>query len=457
MSCADGQQCSQGQHGCSEGAWAQDFLASSGGTVGVAEFREAMSIAAKYLERSFLTSDGASVDMNEVMHFLKRKAEERERGQGGVCCAKEPRDDDEPVVARPYGLPIKEGLTKLKQAQWEAIYEFIQSGLWEHELPPQDDPLLATKPAYGAFMLGFDFHIKSDTSTPKLIEVNTNAGGLASVFHASECKQSRRMVMQQFVQALSEEYRFFLASLGEEAAQEFPKEPNVAIVDDDALEQGLYMEMLLFSDSLTKRGIPSIVCSPEDLHVASDTGHLVHAETGRRIHFVYNRLAPDFKLKEANHLHLREALLSGAVCVSPHPAAYARIADKRLLTKLSGQHPCVPRTMQLADRPVEEWQKDKKKWVFKPPEGNASRGVYRGDKVSNKVLQSLPPDTIAQEMCEPGVAEDSSKFDVRVYSHGKKVIALASRHFTGQVMEMRSDKSGFKLALPEGVCCLPMY
>ena len=61
-----------------------------------------------------------------------------------------------------------------------------------------------------------------------------------------------------------------------------------------------------------------------------------------------------------------------------------------------------------------------------------------------------------QEFVPPKVDRtDDSKFDVRVYTSGVDILAIASRHFSGQVMEMRSDVSGFKQCLPEDVCCLP--
>lgn len=45
-------------------------------------------------------------------------------------------------------------------------------------------------------------------------------------------------------------------------------------------------------------------------------------------------------------------------------------------------HEVVPPTFLLSERSIEEWMKVKKDFVFKPPSGNASKGVYRGDKLS---------------------------------------------------------------------------
>jgi len=88
--------------------------------------------------------------------------------------------------------------------------------------------------------------------------------------------------------------------------------------------------------------------------------------------------------------------------------------------------------------------------------GNGSRGVYRGDKLSVTRLRELPSDTIAQEWAPPSVSSDGTKYDIRVFTCGTEILGLASRHFSGQVMEMSSEKSGFKVALPEGFCCFSL-
>ena len=69
------------------------------------------------------------------------------------------------------------------------------------EVAAEEDPaILASKPPYGAFMLGFDFHLTA--AGPKLIEINTNAGGLATVFHLSGCPEEKAMMTAQFQQVV---------------------------------------------------------------------------------------------------------------------------------------------------------------------------------------------------------------------------------------------------------------
>lgn len=311
------------------------------------------------------------------------------------------------------------------------------------------DPLLATELPYGAFMLGFDFHITPEG--PKLIEINTNAGGLATVFTFAEHELIARHIHILFVRALLKEFQ-----LGSDYHSLHVPLEYVAIVDDNVTSQKLYPEMLKFA-ALIEQGICSshpsmkaVVVSPEDLVLKEDGIYY----QDHQIQFIYNRMT-DFRLTHPSHAHIRQASLDGHVILSPHPAAYVRYADKRNLTKLS--HPLVPKTFLLSEKPLEEWGKIKKNFVFKPPDGAASKGVYRGDKVSQTKLQQLPANTIVQEYCPPGISQtDHTKFDVRVFSRAADILGLASRHFSGQVMEMSSALSGFKSALPEGICCFPM-
>jgi hypothetical protein len=325
------------------------------------------------------------------------------------------------------------------------------SGTWKLEDPAlesdKEDPLLLPRP-YGAFMMGFDFHLTPEG--PKLIEINTNAGGLATVFTFAEHELIAKHIQLLFLSAILKEY---------EIATEFHSMGDplqyVVIVDDNVNHQKLYPEMLKLASIIeegvaTHAKIVAAVVSPEDLKLEEDG--LYH--NGNRVQFIYNRMT-DFRMTNPEHNHIREASLKGLAVLSPHPSAYVRYADKRNLCKIT--HPLVPKTYLLSDKPIEEWGKIKKSFVFKPPDGAASKGVYRGDKISQTKLQQLPPNTIAQEYCPPGISEDhQTKYDLRIYTRDCDILGIASRHFCGQVMEMSSALSGFKAALPEGVCCFPM-
>lgn len=95
---------------------------------------------------------------------------------------------------RPFGLPTKPGVDVISKKDWDAIAGFIRRRKWLHATPCLEtdmaDPLLNVLPkncgtarvvngvvegdVFGAFMMGFDFHLTPQG--PRLIEINTNAG-----------------------------------------------------------------------------------------------------------------------------------------------------------------------------------------------------------------------------------------------------------------------------------------
>lgn len=340
---------------------------------------------------------------------------------------------------RPYGLPRKDGVELLPACMWTDIWAFIQSQSWYFEELPNredgEDELLKQRLKYGAFMLGFDFHLTEQG--PRLIEINTNAGGLATLFSLAPAAD-QQCLQGIFVSAVIAEYQ---------AATSTRDRPSlVAIVDEHVQTQPMYSEMEFFAGLLKQNNVACVVVSPEDLKLG-DIDNRLYFE-GRRVDLVYNRLT-DFRFVRPEHRHLRLSAVAQQVVITPHPAAYARIADKRNLIRLD--HPVVPQTHLLGDKDIEYWSEMKKGYVFKPAEGNGSRGVYRGDKLSKTKLQELDPGTVVQQLCPPPESADKTKYDLRVFTSGTHLLGVATRHFTGQVMEMRSKQAGFRQCLPEGV------
>ena len=156
----------------------------------------------------------------------------------------------------------------------------------------------------GAFM-GYDFHLGADG--PRLIEINTNAGGAlinAYLMHAQRscCREmgvespsaaSLEALTEQFVETFRNEWRL-------QGRAGVPK--VIAIVDDDPSHQYLYPEFQLFARLFERHGIVAVIAAPEEIeHRAGAlwTG-------GRRIDLVYNRLT-DFDLSSPTHATLRTA------------------------------------------------------------------------------------------------------------------------------------------------------
>lgn len=330
----------------------------------------------------------------------------------------------------PFGPPLKKGEDLISAKHWQQIEEFIQSRIWYFDEPclpeDRDDPLTKNRLPYGALLLGFDFHLTS--LGPRLIEINTNAGGLASVLYLHRDDSSDRDIAVRFTEALKREFTAF-GGVG------LPR--LIAIIDDDVRNQHFFPEMQYLAQILQDVGMKTVVISPEEALVSSSGLEF----QGERIDVVYNRLV-DFRLKELAHAHLRQAAIEKKLLLTPHPAAYARIADKRNLLKL--KHPLNPKSFQLKDRPLDEWWQNRKHWVFKPTQGAGARGVYRGDKITSTKFQTLPLETIVQEHVSVPKAEDGSKYDLRVYTQDNQILAAVARHYTGQVMEMRSSLAGFR-------------
>jgi glutathione synthase/RimK-type ligase-like ATP-grasp enzyme len=376
-----------------------------------------------------------------------------------TCCCGADVEPPAPAAPKPFGLPVKPGVERFSPVVWKQILAFVQGNRWRWKEPATEadleDSLTKEAAPYGAFMLGFDFHLTEDG--PKLIEINTNAGGLASVLSFACCDTHRKPLEDRFVDSVIGEFRLAQSAKEGTNSDSSTAVPRaVAIMDDNLEQQALLTEMKYFARLLTDRGVPTFVLSPSDclLDEAENDGHLVYTQpNGEKavIDVIYLRLT-DFRLQEPIHAHLRAALLANKVVVTPHPSAFSRIADKRNLLKL--RDAVVPEAHLLSEKTVEEWNTEKKQYVFKPPEGNGSRGVFRGDKVSLKTLQTLPPNTIVQRLCPPATSEDGSKYDLRVITWNSTILGVCTRHFTGQVMEMKSEKSGFRRALPEGLCCL---
>jgi hypothetical protein len=314
----------------------------------------------------------------------------------------------------------------------------------------------------GVFM-GYDFHLTSDG--PKLIEVNTNAGGAflnARLLRAQSacCVEVDRALQRTgenafesaVVQMFENEWR----------AQARPGKPRrIAIVDDQPAQQYLYPEFLLAQKLLERHGFEVQVADAGALQC--EAGRLLLH--GAAIDLVYNRLV-DFALEKPEHAALRAAYLNAAAVVTPHPRAHALFADKRNLTVLSDEHLLrswdvspetigalngVPRTVRVtADNAPQLWQ-SRKQWFFKPATGYGSKAVYRGDKLTKSVWADIVRGGyIAQQFVSPSERviridgePQTRKLDVRLYTYGGQVLLSAARLYQGQTTNFRTPGGGF--------------
>ena len=318
--------------------------------------------------------------------------------------------------------------------------------------------------ARGVF-LSFDFHLAG--AEPQLIEINTNAGGAflnAALARAQKacCPAVAGMTTgpialvaldQAFIDMFLAEWR--LARGGQELRR-------IAIVDENPQEQYLYPEFILFQQLFRRHGMDAAIADPAALRLRD--GVMWHGD--QAVDLVYNRLT-DFMLAEPGHAVLRDAYLSNAVVLTPHPRVHALYANKRNLAVLSDSGRLrsfgvsedvartllsgIPRTEIVNPADAERLWSERRKLFFKPAAGFGSRATYRGDKLTKRVWeQILAGDYIAQALVTPGerlIAGEQGphalKFDVRNYVYDGAVQFITARLYQGQTTNFRTPGGGF--------------
>jgi hypothetical protein len=317
--------------------------------------------------------------------------------------------------------------------------------------------------ARGVFLC-HDFHLSPDG--PKLIEINTNAGGALLNVEMIRSQQACCPEVSDYLRTQAGpaelEERFVEMFLQEwRTARGNAPLRSIAIVDEDPQGQYLYPEFVLFKQLFESHGIRAIIASPEQLNY---DGRVVSVE-GAGIDLIYNRLT-DFYLSSPTHAPLAHAYRDDAVVVTPHPVAHVTYANKHNLELLSDEtflrstnlppntidtllHG-VPRTVAVDATDTERWWNERKQWFFKPATGFGSRGSYRGDKLTRKVFSEIvQSDYVAQELVLPSErwvtsnASNSLRFDVRAYVYGNEVQLLAARLYRGQTTNFRTEGGGF--------------
>jgi len=307
-------------------------------------------------------------------------------------------------------------------------------------------------PGHYSVMMGYDFHISE--SGPKLIEVNTNAGG---IWYAQLCYNP---LATGFTERLGSR---LLSTFIEEFAL-FSKNPNarpecILILDENPPEQPLYPEMLVFAALFRQAGIDVMIADPEALTLKDNGLYLGN----KRIDMIYNRHC-DFYLTTAAMEKVNSAWMKGQVCLSPNPRAYGLLADKRRMIFWS--HPellselglsslelailarTIPQTRLLKSlAPEEAWQ-TRKHWVFKPDTGYASRGVYVGEKLTKSKFAELNTiNTLMQQRIPPSLTRGNEnevfKTDYRLLAYRNRILAVSARLYQGQVTNLRTPNGGF--------------
>lgn len=297
------------------------------------------------------------------------------------------------------------------------------------------------EPEVPSMLMGYDFHLTSDG--PKLIEINNNAGGL---YIGDE-----RWLPQPALPEWDESLTIRLCKM-------FPAAwKHIAIMDDHVDEQYMYPEMLAYAALLRSEGRRVCVVNPEDITAYSDGLYVGDV----RLDAIYNRHT-DFYLESVELAHIRKAYEGGLVHLNPYPRSYALLGDKgrmvnwwkedfldsflpdedvRFIRKM------VPESHRLQDVDVEELWPERKQWVFKPVARHGGKGVVLGKAMSRKrFAQLVPEETILQRYIPASTVmlkETEFKLDIRLYTHGSSLLALAGRVWQGQMTNFRSEGSGW--------------
>lgn len=313
--------------------------------------------------------------------------------------------------------------------------------------------------------MGYDFHLSQHG--PKLIEINTNAGGLllsaalarAQVACCAEldpafvtCAGDANLKAELF-EMFATEWRLQRGALPWR---------TVLIVDSAPQTQYLAPEFELFRQLFVQQGLQAFVADPSEL--LWQGGQLLYQ--GTVVDLVYNRLT-DFYLEDLAHLALRQAYEAGAVVLTPHPHTHALLADKRnlialsqdsLLTAWGATAPerkllaaSVPTTRLVTPERADELWAQRRQLFFKPVAGYGAKAAYRGDKLTRRVwAEILAGDFVAQALVPPserlievdGVPTDL-KFDIRAFAYAGQVQLLAARMYSGQTTNFRTPGGGF--------------
>lgn len=329
------------------------------------------------------------------------------------------------------------------------------------------NPLVATGdlgPA-GVFM-GYDFHLV-DGAPPRLIEINTNAGGaflnaFSARAQAGCCEAVEPLMSGSYLTGFD---AAVIAMFEAEYRQQVPDPGGglfrIAIVDDQPQGQYLYPEFILARSLLQAHGYDVVICDPTELTFEDD--RLRHG--GLAIDLVYNRLV-DFALEAPQSASLKAAWAQGAVVVTPNPFHHALMADKRNLILLSDRDELaacgasawmiealavLPRTEPVTAANAERLWASRKSLFFKPVSGYGGKAVYRGDKLTRSVWNDiLAADYVAQALAPPGERQvmidgqpQARKMDVRLFTYRGEPLLAAARLYQGQTTNFRTPGGGF--------------
>jgi len=335
------------------------------------------------------------------------------------------------------------------------LFRLSQSDGYRQRVFPELPEVARFDPGHAALMMGYDYHLTPDG--PRLIEVNTNAGGgyIAWLSQQLAGKASPLYLSNRFQQRLLHSY---LQEWQDFSGGERPLQ-RVVVVDEDLEQQMLLPEMVGCCDWLQEHRIAADIAAPEQLQVNAD-GVFFENE---KVDLMYNRHCDFFLETPALH-DLRCAYLEKKICLSPNPFAYGLLADKRRMVLWSDSQvlddlnlslsdkqlllDMVPKSLILANEDRDDLWRRRKKLIFKPVTKFGGRGVLMGRGITKKRFADLDPETtLVQEVIPPSIesSEDGEeyKIDYRLFVYRDHLLGVGARLYQGQVTNLRTAGGGF--------------
>lgn len=360
--------------------------------------------------------------------------------------------DPNAISSHPAPLPFA-ALYKMRRLV-RALYRLQGFSGYRTLLEQQLPETARFDPGHDAVMMGYDFHLTPDG--PRLIEVNTNAGGAIYAFRAAFPEATPDGPLpgsftQRFLASFIQDFHRFRKDKQADLRR-------LVIIDEQPEEQHLYPEMVFFRDFFRQAGLQAEIVDPRELQADAKGVYL----RGEPVDMLYNRHC-DFYLESPAMAGVREAYLNRSVCLSPNPRAYGLLADKRRLIQFSDAdfiagsglgrraqqllQEVVPACRLLGDwEPDEVWQA-RAGLVFKPVSMFGGKGVLMGKSMSRKRFEELDPrDTLVQEWVPPGMTqtvEGEFKTDYRLFVYRNRLIGASARLYRGQLTNLRTPGGGF--------------
>lgn len=347
----------------------------------------------------------------------------------------------------------------------EAIEQVVSLDSYRSEVLDWAPPIARDNSGAHGVFFGNDFHLTNDG--PRLIEINTNAGGALLLLQVASAQQACCNEVENFVTGrvdTADLERTFVDMFRDEFHTRYPDRTlrRVAVVDESPDEQYLSPEFTLFKMMFQHHGIDAIVTGPEAFSL--ENGQLLVDE--RPVDLVYNRLT-DFYLQSPACAVLNQAYRDAAAVITPSPYTHAVYANKQNLTLLCDANRLgelgvdattiatlvqgVPRTELLTAENADQLWSERKRLFFKPNWGFGSRGTYKGAKLTRKTWESIrQANYIAQELVPPserlvvrdGGNKTALKLDVRCYTYLGEIQLLGARLYRGQTTNFRTDGGG---------------